>query len=150
MIWQSLDSFVAKGLWKGKQLVPSAWVEAATSFQIQAMRPENPTPRRIQRLGAGATATSFGEVDAIPTGQMDWVDQFIIVLPEKDAVVVLTAAANTQKKNWIWFGNIWYLPCMTKHFQENKQALSGLNNRIEGLSAPRPVQMAPDMAKKFR
>ena len=71
MIWQSLDSFVAKGLWKGKQLVPSAWVEAATTFQIQGNAPENPTPRD-STTGSRATAISFGGVDAIPTGQMDW------------------------------------------------------------------------------
>nr|HRD06817.1 hypothetical protein [Saprospiraceae bacterium] len=75
--------------------------------------------------------------------------QFIIVLPEKDAVVVLTAAAaNTQKElDLVWKHLV---PAMyDKALPENKQALSGLNNRIEGLSAPRPVQMAPDMAKKI-
>ena len=75
--------------------------------------------------------------------------QFIIVLPEKDAVVVLTAAAaNTQKElDLVWKHLV---PAMyDKALPENKQALSGLNNRLRA-SAPRPVQMARIWQKNFR
>jgi len=91
------------GNWNGKQLIPEAWVKEATSFKIK----------------------SEGGAASIPPDRNDWVQgycyqmwrgrnnsvrldgmagQFVILLPDKDAIVVLTAnAANTQKElDLVW------------------------------------------------
>ncbi|MBL0081477.1 MAG: hypothetical protein IPP37_03110 [Saprospiraceae bacterium] len=63
--------------------------------------------------------------------------------------MVLTAAAiNTQKELDLVWNHL--VPAMLdKELPENKRAQAELNNRIAGLSAPRPVQMAPDLAKRI-
>lgn len=137
-----------KGNWQGKQLVPSSWVEAATIFQIQGNAPENPTPKEFNDWEQGYGYQFWlGREKSYRADGLG--GQFIIVLPEKDAVVVLTAAAsNTQKElDLVWK---YLVPAMQdKALPENKQAQANLKNRIEGLSAPRPVQMTPDLAKKI-
>lgn len=137
-----------KGTWQGQQLVPSAWVEEATSFQIQGNAPENPTPREFNDWEQGYGYQFWrGRKNSYRADGLG--GQFIIVLPEKDAVVVLTAAAtNTQKELDLVWNHL--VPAMfDKELPVNKQAQAELNNRIAGLSSPRPVQMAPDMAKKI-
>jgi len=80
--------YLQKGLWHGQQLIPAAWIEAATSKQVSnAATPHNPAsdwemgygyqfwrcqPRGIYR-GDGA----FG--------------QYCIVMPEQDAVLAITS-----------------------------------------------------------
>ncbi|MBL0081478.1 MAG: serine hydrolase [Saprospiraceae bacterium] len=77
-----------KGTWQGQQLVPSAWVEAATSFQIQGNAPENPTPEKNSTTGSKATVTSFGGAGRTLTGQMDW---------------VVSSSLYCRKKMLLWF-----------------------------------------------
>ena len=137
-----------KGLWKGKQLVPSAWVEAATTFQIQGNAPENPTPREFNDWEQGYGYQFWrGRCNSYRADGLG--GQFIIVLPEKDAVVVLTAAAaNTQKElDLVWKHLV---PAMfDKALPENKQAQGELKNRITGLSDPQSVQMTLNMANRI-
>lgn len=98
--------YLQKGRWEGKQLIPEEWVEEMSSFHI-ANRPAGMTPEQVEALG-------------IPASENDWIQgygyqmwrnthegyradgamgQFILVLPEKNAVVVLTAKlANTQQE----------------------------------------------------
>lgn len=135
-----------KGTWQGQQLVPSAWVEAP-SFRSRAMRLRT-LHRENSTTGSKATVTSFGGAGRLRADGLG--GQFIIVLPEKDAVVVLTAAAiNTQKELDLVWNHL--VPAMLdeEELTENKRAQAELNNRIAGLSAPRPVQMAPDLAKRI-
>lgn len=137
-----------KGNWQGKQLVPSSWVEAATTFQILGNAPENPTPKEFNdwEQGYGYQFWMGREKSYRADGLGG---QFIIVLPEKDAVVVLTAAAsNTQEElDLVWKHLV---PAMhDKALTENKQAQANLKNLIEDLSAPGPVRMPPDLAKKI-
>lgn len=137
-----------KGIWQGKQLVPSSWVEAASTFQIQGNAPENPTPKEFNDWEQGYGYQFWrGRENSYRADGLG--GQFIIVLPEKDAVVVLTAAAsNTQKElDLVWKHLV---PAIQdKALPANKQAQAKLKNRIEDLSAPRPVQMTPDLAKKI-
>ena len=137
-----------KGNWQGKQLVPSSWVDAATSFQIQGNAPENPTPKEFNDWEQGYGYQFWrGRENSYRADGLG--GQFIIVLPEKDAVVVLTAAAsNTQKElDLVWKHLV---PAMQdKALPENKQAQAILKSRIAGLSAERPVELPPDLAKKI-
>ena len=105
-----------KGRWNGKQLLPEAWIEDATSFQVMSTfgvaRPAAPQDR-IQRPGDSECDYHQGY------GYQIWrsrhnsfraegaLGQFVIVLPEKNAVVVLTAnIPNTddviKKFNLFW------------------------------------------------
>jgi hypothetical protein len=83
--------YLQKGKWEGRQILPAAWVDEATTFKIQ--QPSPPKPQR-------------------PDKENDWVQgycyqfwrcthgayrgdgafgQFMVVMPDKDAVVVITS-----------------------------------------------------------
>lgn len=137
-----------KGNWQGKQLVPSSWVEAASYFQIQGNAPENPTPREFNDWEQGYGYQFWrGRENSYRADGLG--GQFIIVLPEKDAVVVLTAAAtNTQKElDLVWKHLV---PAMhDKVLPENKEALAILKSRIDVLSGERLVERPSKLAKKI-
>jgi CubicO group peptidase (beta-lactamase class C family) len=85
-----------QGVWNNKQLIPKEWVKEATSFKIE----------------------SFGGSDKLSKDKNDWTQgycyqmwrgrnntvrldgmggQFVVLIPDKDAVVIMTAnARNTQ------------------------------------------------------
>ena len=131
-----------KGKWNGKQIVPQSWVEEATSMQIMSNAPENKTPKELndweQGYGYQFWRCRNNGYRADGLG-----GQFIIVLPEKDAVVVLTSAAtNTQEElNLVWDH---LLPVMQdKPLPEDKKASSELTKRIAALSCPGKLSSNP-------
>jgi CubicO group peptidase (beta-lactamase class C family) len=125
-----------KGKWNGNQIVPQSWVEKATSLQIMSSAPENKTPKELNDWEQGYGYQFWrGRNNSYRADGLG--GQFIIVLPEKDAVVVLTcAAANTQEElNLVW-DNL--LPAMKdKPLPEDKKASSELAKRIASLSNSR-------------
>jgi CubicO group peptidase (beta-lactamase class C family) len=138
-----------KGKWNGKQIVPQAWVEEATSFQIMSNAPENKTPKELndweQGYGYQFWRSRNNSFRADGLG-----GQFIIVLPEKDAVVVLTSAAtNTQEElNLVWDH---LLPAMLeKPLPEDKKSSAELSKRIAALSGLRTSSPVPsELLKKI-
>ena len=123
-----------KGKWNGKQVVPQNWVEEATSFQIMSNAPENKTPKELNDWEQGYGYQFWrGRNNSYRADGLG--GQFIIVLPEKDAVVVLTSAAtNTQEElNLVWDH---LFPAMQdKSLPENKKSSAELANRITALSS---------------
>ncbi|PKP14012.1 MAG: serine hydrolase [Bacteroidetes bacterium HGW-Bacteroidetes-3] len=131
-----------KGEWNGKQIVPKSWVEEATSFQIMSNDPPNKLSKDLNDWEQG-----YGYQFWMCRNNAFRADglggQFIIVLPEKDAVVVLTAsAANTQEElNLVW-DNL--LPAMLdKPLAEDKKASDELAERIASLSTLRTSSSTP-------
>jgi CubicO group peptidase (beta-lactamase class C family) len=136
-----------KGKWNGKQIVPQFWVEEATSFKINSSDPGNGAPKEFndwqQGYGYQFWRCRNNAFRADGLG-----GQFIIVLPEKDAVVVLTAAAtNTQEElNLVWDH---LLPAMKdKTLPENKIASAELAKRIAALSSPLKTSTNPTALMK--
>ena len=89
--------YLQKGKWQGKQLVPAAWVEAATARQTS--NGSNPKSDWDQgygyqfwrcRHGAYRGDGAFG--------------QFCIVLPEQDAVIAITSGVKDMQSvlNLVW------------------------------------------------
>lgn len=95
--------FLQKGNWNGKQIVPQAWVEEATSLKI-IQHPDLPQTKRDSsdweqgycyqmwrcRNNAYRADGAFG--------------QYIIVMPEQDAVIAITSeTGNMQDElNLVW------------------------------------------------
>lgn len=103
--------FLQKGEWKGKQIIPREWIEAASSYQVAS-------------LPAGVKKEELAE-KGLNNKNSDWLQgygyqlwrcrhnayradgaagQYIIVIPEKDAVIVTTANINDMQAgiNLIW------------------------------------------------
>lgn len=89
--------YLQKGKWQGKQLVPAAWVEAATA--LQTSNGSNPKSDWDQgygyqfwrcRHGAYRGDGAFG--------------QYCIVLPEQDAVIAITSGLRDMQAvlNLVW------------------------------------------------
>ncbi len=92
-----------KGNWKGKQLIPEEWVREATSFKIKSEGGTEKTPPELNDWVQGYCYQMWrGRNNSVRLDGM--AGQFVILLPDKDAIVVLTAnAANTQKElDLVW------------------------------------------------
>lgn len=123
--------YLQKGRWEGKQLVPEAWVEAATARQTS--NGSNPSSDWDQgygyqfwrcRHGAYRGDGAFG--------------QFCIVLPEQDAVIAITSGLKDMQAvlNIIWEE---LLPGMqVAPLAENPEALATLQHRLKGLTLRTP------------
>jgi CubicO group peptidase (beta-lactamase class C family) len=89
--------YLQKGVWQGKQLVPGDWVSMATSKQVP--NGSNPESDWNQGYGFQFWRSRHGAYRG------DGKDgQFCVVLPEQDAVIVLTAnTGNMQDElNVVW------------------------------------------------
>ena len=76
--------YLQKGQWQGKQLVPAAWVDAATSRQVS--NGSNPASDWEQGYGYQFWRTRHGFYRGDGAH-----GQFCIVMPEHDAVLAITA-----------------------------------------------------------
>lgn len=136
-----------KGEWNGRQIVSPSWVEEATSLQIKSNDPGNPLPKELNDWEQGYGYQFWrGRNNTYRADGLG--GQFIIVLPEKDAVVVLTSAAvNTQEElNLVWDH---LLPAMQdKPLPENKKASAALAKRIAALSTSKTSSSGPSALLK--
>jgi CubicO group peptidase (beta-lactamase class C family) len=123
--------YLQKGRWHGKQLVPAAWVEAATARQTS--NGSNPKSDWDQgygyqfwrcRHGAYRGDGAFG--------------QFCLVMPERDAVVAITSGARDMQAvlNLIWDQ---LLPAMqSAPLPANEVARKELETALSKLVLPMP------------
>ncbi len=121
--------YLQKGAWGGKQLLPAAWAEAATSRQTS--NGSNPNSDWDQgygyqfwrcRNGAYRGDGAFG--------------QYCIVMPEQDAVVAITSGVKNMQSvlDIVWER---LLPAMqAKRLKNNRPGQAALKSLLEGLRVP--------------
>jgi CubicO group peptidase (beta-lactamase class C family) len=83
--------YLQKGQWQGKQLLPATWIEEATTFKIQQPggdKPDRPMANNDWLQGYGYQFWRCQHNGFRGDGAFG---QFTIVLPEQDAVVVMTS-----------------------------------------------------------
>jgi CubicO group peptidase (beta-lactamase class C family) len=133
--------YLQKGKWQGKQLVPAAWVEAATARQTS--NGSNPKSDWDQgygyqfwrcRHGAYRGDGAFG--------------QFCLVMPEQDAVVAITSGTRDMQAvlNLIWDK---LLPAFQEsQLPENKEEQKRLKETLAKLTlrGPEGAPMSPVLA----
>jgi hypothetical protein len=123
-----------KGNWNGKQLIPEEWVSEATSFKIKSLGGVDKTPPELNDWVQGYCYQMWrGRNNSVRLDGM--AGQFVILLPDKDAIVVLTAnAANTQKElDLVWN---YLLPAIkdNKPLTSDPAANTELKRKLETLS----------------
>jgi CubicO group peptidase (beta-lactamase class C family) len=86
------------GVWNGKQLIPKEWIKEATSFKIQTNIPGKKDSLNLSDWGQGYCYQMWrGRNNSVRLDGM--AGQFVMLFPDKDAFVVLTAnARNTQNE----------------------------------------------------
>jgi CubicO group peptidase (beta-lactamase class C family) len=89
---------IQNGKWNNRQLIPETWVKEATSFKIESNDPSNKTPKDKNDWAQGYCYQMWrGRNNSVRLDGM--AGQFVILFPDKDAIVVLTAnARNTQEE----------------------------------------------------
>jgi CubicO group peptidase (beta-lactamase class C family) len=123
--------YLQKGKWNGEQIVPEEWVEMATSKQVS----NGSDPKSDWNQGYGFQFWRCRH-NAFRGDGRD--GQFCVVLPEKDAVIAITAntASMPQELNIVWDH---LLPAFSdeKVLPENAQAQNELQETIKALKASR-------------
>jgi CubicO group peptidase (beta-lactamase class C family) len=121
------ELYLRKGMWNGKQLIPAAWVEQATSMQTS--NGSAPTSDWDQGYGYQfwrSRHNSFRGDGAF--------GQYCMVIPELDAVVAITSGVRSMQQvmNLVWDK---LLPAMKPgRLPENAAARRQLEDRLAGLT----------------
>ena len=126
------ELYLQKGKWNGKQLIPAAWVEQATSMQTS--NGSAPTSDWDQGYGYQfwrSRHNSFRGDGAF--------GQYCMVIPELDAVVAITSGVRNMQQvmNLVWDK---LLPAMKPgRLPENAAARRQLEARLAGLAVKFPT-----------
>lgn len=125
-----------KGLWEGKQIVPEAWVEEATSRQVSnGSNPESDWEQGYGyqfwrcRHGAYRGDGAFG--------------QFCLVMPSQDAVLAITAGVGDMQAvlNLVW--KHLYGAMQPASLPEDPSVHQTLTQRLISLARPLPTGITP-------
>ncbi|MDZ4290176.1 MAG: serine hydrolase [Prosthecobacter sp.] len=89
--------FLQKGQWQGKQILPAKWIEEATTFKIQqpvSFKAGRPTEKNDWQQGY---AYQFWRCQNDAFRGDGAFGQFTIVLPEQDAVIIMTSESKDMQ-----------------------------------------------------
>lgn len=134
--------YLQKGVWKGRQLVPAAWVEEATALQTS----NGSSPRSDWDQGYGYQFWRSRYKSYRGDGAFG---QYCIVVPELDAVIAITSGVRNMQAvmNLAWEK---LLPAMkSKPLPVDAAARRKLESRLAGLTVrlPSGQQTTPLAAK---
>ena len=123
------ELYLRKGQWQGRQIVPAAWVEAATSRQVS----NGSSPSSDWEQGYGyqfwRSRHGFYRGDGAH-------GQFCLVLPEYDTVVAITAGTRDMGAvmNLVWERLV---PALgPQALPENRSAKAALASKLAALTLP--------------
>ncbi len=142
--------YLQKGEWQGRQLVPAAWVHAATARQTS----NGSNPRSDWEQGYGYQFWRCRHGAFRGDGAFG---QFCIVLPEQDAVIAITSGTKNMQNvlNLVWEH---LLPAMKPApLAEDESARKALEHALgslalhpqEGSGTPSAATIASLMNKKY-
>jgi CubicO group peptidase (beta-lactamase class C family) len=130
--------YLQKGMWNGKQIIPSGWVEEATSFKIDQAPDALPEVRAKNDWMQGYCYQFWRSRQNAFRADGAY-GQYIIIMPDKDAVVAITCESPDMQDeiNLVWD---FILPAMSDgQLPEDKESYSLLQQRLESLALPVPA-----------
>jgi len=135
---------IQKGNWNGKQLIPEEWVKEATSFKIISEGGAANIPAEMNDWVQGYCYQMWrGRNNSVRLDGM--AGQFVILLPDKDAIVVLTAnAANTQRELDLVWNYLYTAIKDTKPLPSDQNANNELRKKLASLSIKTAVVPSKD------
>ena len=89
--------YLQKGFWQGRQILPPQWVEEATTFKIQQPAPAKPSRPNDQNDWLQGYCYQFWRCRHNAFRGDGAFGQYMIVLPEQDAVVAITAETSDMQ-----------------------------------------------------
>lgn len=141
--------YLQKGQWNGRQLLPASWIEEATTLKIQQPggdKPDRPKARNDWLQGYGYQFWRCQHGAFRGDGAFG---QFTIVLPEQDAVVVMTGENKNMQGE---IDLVWQhlLPALqTKPLGSDDAAALALEEKLRSLklAPPRGKATSPNLAR---
>jgi len=130
--------YLQKGMWNEKQVIPTEWVEEATTFKID-QTPDAPAEIKANSDWMQGYCYQFWRSRHNSYRADGAFGQYIIVIPEKDAVVAITSESPDMQDimNMVWK---YILPAIKEEsLPENKQAAELLSARLASLALPVPA-----------
>jgi CubicO group peptidase (beta-lactamase class C family) len=127
--------YLQKGMWNGKQILPEEWIEEATSAKID-QAPDMPKVKKDSSDWVQGYCYQFWRCRNNAFRGDGAAGQYMIVLPEQDAVIAITSETGDMQAelNLVWQ---YLLPAMTKgQLPANDEALSKLKLKLSSLTLP--------------
>jgi CubicO group peptidase (beta-lactamase class C family)/predicted glycoside hydrolase/deacetylase ChbG (UPF0249 family) len=127
--------FLQKGKWKGKQILPESWVDEASTMKIM----QDPTATQAKKDSSDWLQGYCYQMWRCRNNgyRADGANgQYIIVLPEKDAVIAITSETNSMQGeiNLVWKH---LLPAFTDNkLPKNAKLNADLNAKNKSLALP--------------
>jgi CubicO group peptidase (beta-lactamase class C family) len=90
--------YLQKGVWQGRQLLPAQWVEEATTFKIQQPLPAKPSRPNDRNDWVQGYCYQFWRSTHNAYRGDGAFGQFMVVMPEQDAVVAITAETSDMQR----------------------------------------------------
>jgi len=130
--------YLQRGAWQGQQLLPAKWVEEATTFKIQQPLPATPSRPNDQNDWVQGYCYQFWRCTHKAFRGDGAFGQFMIVLPDKDAVVAITAETSDMQRE---LDLVWdhLLPAMKEQpLPRDRQSEARLQETLASLTLPAP------------
>lgn len=128
--------FLQKGQWKGRQILPANWIEEASTLKI-IQHPDLPQEKRDQSDWEQGYCYQMWRCRNNGYRGDGAFGQFIIVLPDKDAVIAITSeTADMQAEfNLVWQ---YIFPALKDGgaLPDNAEAQAKLSSKLSALALP--------------
>ncbi len=130
--------YLQKGVWQGRQILPAAWVEEATTFKIQQPLPAKPNRPNAQNDWLQGYCYQFWRCTHNAFRGDGAFGQFTIVMPDQDAVLAITSEGSNMQGE---LDLVWQhlLPAMKNTSLRSDQAVEEqLQQRLVALALTMP------------
>jgi hypothetical protein len=127
--------YLQKGMWNGKQIIPAEWVEEATTSKID-QAPEMPREKKDSSDWTQGYCYQFWRCRHHAYRADGAFGQFIIVMPDEDAVIAINAETPDMQDeiNLVWK---YLLPGMQKgKLEANTRSAADLKQKLSSLALP--------------
>lgn len=128
--------YLQKGKWNGKQILPEAWIAEATTATMKDSAPDLADAKKSSSDWAQGYGYQFWRCRNNAFRADGAYGQYIIMMPEQDAVVVITGETPDMQDeiNLVWK---YLLPAMQPDaLPANENALAKLNDKLNSLALP--------------
>lgn len=136
--------YLQKGKWNGKQLLQKKWIEEATSVKIYQNPEMTQSKRDSSHDGVQGYCYQFWRARNNSYQANGAYGQFVLVMPDKDAVVIFTAESPDM---WGQLDMVWkylYPGIQDKALPPNENSSNELKQRLASLALPIPEKTAND------
>jgi CubicO group peptidase (beta-lactamase class C family) len=136
--------YLQKGKWNGKQLLPKKWIEEATSLK-RYQRPEMTQSKRdSSRDDVQGYCYQFWRAHHNSYMANGANGQFVLIIPDKDAVVIFTAESPDMfgELDMVW--KYLYPGIKDKTLPLDEKSSTELKQRLASLALPLPAKNSND------